>query len=1167
MSAITDFLAANWLPVLLEIIGLLLLAAGLRGRRWGRIFVGGVLVMAGLGGCVSVPMWAALWMISAAASVLAALVFVLLLVGAWSPPAASLAGAVGVFGIAGITLPAVGRRLVEFGRALAEVELLAPWWLLLLAALPLFVWMSRRRLNRREGRPWLALTLRCLGVAALALALAEPRLRQLAEHVTVLFVVDRSQSVPEELGDDPNDPGRRVDLRTVRIRDFLNRAVAARGKGHERDQAGLIVFGRRPRLELPPSDAPRFNLQDLPPATDGSATDIGAALKLALASFPEGTGKRILLASDGNENLGSAEEQARLAHSLGVQIDVLPLAARQRNQDEVLVERVEAPPVIEQGSRIPLRVLVRSFNPHIVVGKLSVKQITEDGTHDVGDRIVRLRLGLNAFSFTRPLTNEQRSYTYEAEFQPEYVEDEKGDKIQDGLPGDRVQNNRASAHVVARGRRRILLLEGKKDEHRFLSERLKAAGEGKFQVYAEPITALERYNDRDQLAVYLSNFDCVILANVSAEQVSEERQEVLRSNTHDQGCGLVMIGGPESYGAGGWQNTAVEKALPVDSEIQSLEVQGKGGLVLIMHASEMADGNLWQKRIAKLAVERLSPVDEVGIIVWDGNHNWHVPLQRIGGNRAAILGQIDKMQPSDMPDFDGSLQMANDALMDPKKEIATKHVILISDGDPQCTMAILPRMKANKITVTTVGVACHGPQEDQKMAAIAKATKGRYYGPNTKPGTSDPRQLPAIYIKESRVVSQSFLHERPFRPILVFRSGPTDRLPDPLPQLLGFVRTSPKPSPLVEVPIRSPKIADQDFPLLATWHYGLGKAVAFTSDAGDPKFWSREWAEGGMFARFWEQVVEWSLRPTERGRLLMTTEHRDGKVHITVEARTDDNRPDDGLLLRGGVTGPPNGRDGAAPTIRFVQTNSGQYEATVDAREAGSYFVTAQAVRVRKVLGKDGKEHEVEEGVDSVRAGVTLPYSPEFSELESNTALLEHLRELTDGKTYEDDEVSLRTAAQSGDLFRPVPDRVRGRQALWPYLVALACLLLLCDVAVRRLAIDVGEVVQKAEKIWDRLRGRAMPPPELAEQTQPRRAEVTDDPTARGSRRFEGSPVTGAPLATDEPARPTTQQPPPQPPAQRQPQQPEDYLDAMRRAKRRVWEERDKDKGQGPGGR
>src|SRR5262249_29187675 len=151
-------------------------------------------------------------------------------------------------------------------------------------------------------------------------------------------------------------------------------------------------------------------------------------------------------------------------------------------------------------------------------------------------------------------------------------------------------------------------------DHQFLADQLAAAGNKKFKVILQPVSVLDNYKDRDQLAVFLSNFDCVILANVSADQVTEEQQEAIRTNTRDQGCGLVMVGGPDSFGAGGWQNTAVEKALPVDSDIKSLKVQGKGGLVLIMHASEMADGNFWQKKIAKLAIERLGPADEVGVI-------------------------------------------------------------------------------------------------------------------------------------------------------------------------------------------------------------------------------------------------------------------------------------------------------------------------------------------------------------------------------------------------------------------------------------------------------------------------------------------------------------------------------------------------------------------------
>src|SRR5262249_12079417 len=159
------------------------------------------------------------------------------------------------------------------------------------------------------------------------------------------------------------------------VLDFINASVQQRGAGHERDLAGLIVFGRRPRLELPPSDTPRFNLRELPSIEDGNATDISAALKLALASFTDGTAKRIVLISDGNKSAGGAGGRPRRAQSLGVQIDVLPVAAGARNPSEVLVERVDAPPVIERGARVPIRVYVRSHNPKTVVGRLTVRQI------------------------------------------------------------------------------------------------------------------------------------------------------------------------------------------------------------------------------------------------------------------------------------------------------------------------------------------------------------------------------------------------------------------------------------------------------------------------------------------------------------------------------------------------------------------------------------------------------------------------------------------------------------------------------------------------------------------------------------------------------------------------------------------------------------------------
>jgi hypothetical protein len=700
--------------------------------------------------------------------------------------------------------------------------------------------------------------------------------------------------------------------------------------------------------------------------------------------------------------------------------------------------------------------------------------------------------------------------------------------------------------------------------HRFLFEKLQEAGNHKFQVDCRPVTVLNNYPDPTKLAVFLGDYDCIILANVPAETVSEDQREAIRANTHDLGCGLVMIGGPESFGAGGWQNTSVEKALPVDADIRAMKVQGKSGLVLIMHASEMADGNFWQKKIAKLAVERLGPADEVGVIDFDFQCKWVVQMQEVGPNRNKILGEIDRMMPGDMMDFDPAFQMAHKELIAPERALSTKHVILISDGDPQFQLATLHKMKADGITVTTVGVACHGANEDQKMATIAKATGGRPYS------VKNPNQLPAIYIKESRLVSQAFVYDKPFQPLVAFRSGPTDRLPDPVKQLGGFVRTTPKNSPLVEIPIQTPKIAEQEFPVLAYWHYGLGKGVAFTSDAGNPKFWSRDWAEAGVFGKFWEQVIEWSLRPTESNRLTMTAEDRKGTIRVTVEARDEENRLDSSLQIRGSITVPAAAEDapGRVQRLNFVQRNTGQYEAEVKAEEAGSYFITAQPFKMVKVKGRDGVEREVEEGMASVRSGITLSYSPEFEMLDTNVALLEKVARITGGKVYEDDDTELAKAAGAGGLFRPAPSD-KSPLPLWHWLVWITGLLLVADVALRRVAIDTSEVRRVLGEMWLRLRGLPVAEgrqDEYIDRLRSKKAEVQKSLAGdRAAFRFEAGDVPAGPVPTagDVPA-PRPSAPPRAAPSVPPPGEPDadpgDALERLRRAKKKVWEERKDEK-------
>jgi uncharacterized membrane protein len=1197
MNRATDLLTAHWLAAILLGVGLalalLLLWTWRRRGSWSLplLLAASTFALLGLGDLLLAPTDWAGWVVGLSLATLIALVSVVFLTGNWSAPLGYTVGGVLLLGLGATAVEPMTEVLSDAGRFLVSLEPLEPWWLLVLLFVPLIIWLSFRSLTGLGPiRRWVAIGLRCALIVFLALALAEVQARYSSENVTVLFVWDRSYSTPKDLDG--------------RIIEFINAAVEKRGPGHEHDQAGLIVFGRTARLELEPKAVPRFGFKDILSEVDRNYTDIGGAIKLALASFPEGTGKRIVLISDGNENLGNAEEQARIAKVNGVQIDVVPLASGRNYDKEVLIHSVEAPQVTEQDARLRVRVVLRSFNPNLVVGQLTLLEIKGVGKAEKLDEargkavienkvegIVRLKQGLNTFEFNRKGTSKEESYTYEARFEPLRIEDAKGNKLHTYRAGDdRDQNNKGSAHVVAWGKKRVLLVEpkveeGKPLEHQLLLERLRAQGKN---LQVEFMGAGELPGVPADLAVFLSKYDTIILANVPAEMLTEAQQKVIRSNTHDQGCGLIMIGGPNGFGAGGWQNTELEKALPVTCDLKALKIEGKSGLVLIMHASEMAEGNMWQKKIAKLAIERLSPVDMLGMIYFDWGgfgHKWHIPFQEIGPNKATILQLVDKMSPGDMPDVDPPLNMAREALTNPKHRLGTKHIILISDGDHwTATPPVLAKLRAAKITCTTVCITSHGADEVKKMKKLATDVGDVGERKSSSYHVTDPKQLPAIYMKESRLVSQSFIYDKqPFQPKLhpEMAGGPTEGLPKNLEKLYGFVRTQRRPSELVEVPIETPKVEGYIFPILAHWHYGLGKVVAFTSDAKTVKhdktrYWDHDWAssESGMYTKFWGQVVDWSLRAVESGRLVMTTELRDGKVKVTVVARDDKGQPVNGLKLRGGVTSPSlrvveNDKAGkeSSGQLKFEQKNSGVYEAEFRAEEFGSYFINVQAVELAPVKGPDGKEKLVEQGFDSVRAGVSIPYSPEFADFESNTALLERVRDITGGKSFADDEASLEAAASSGEIFRSVPLRNRSMQPIWYWLIVLTGVGLFFDVAVRRIAIDPHKVAVVLQQTWAQLRGQviaAPAAPQFLDRLKSRKAAVAEN-LGKAERRFEGTeiPVSAPPGAGDAPtppARPAAR--PDESPRQAEApgeQGPADYASRLLKAKRRAMEDREKD--------
>src|SRR5262249_11657222 len=256
----------------------------LRARRSARLAPALIaLALIGAGGFSFVPHGIALWLTAGAGVVLAAMLIGVILSGHWWTPAGYSLGVVFLFSLGGVALPAVTLALNDAATFLITLRPLAPWWLVLLVLLPASVWLGFRSMaGLGPVRRGLALGLRCLLLLLLILALADTHAIKSSDRITVLFVWDRPLAIPRELA-------RGLDGREGRVTTLITDAVTHRGPGREKDRAGLIVFGRTARLELPPESVPQLPIKTIHSPIDGTYTDVSAAIKLALASFPEDT--------------------------------------------------------------------------------------------------------------------------------------------------------------------------------------------------------------------------------------------------------------------------------------------------------------------------------------------------------------------------------------------------------------------------------------------------------------------------------------------------------------------------------------------------------------------------------------------------------------------------------------------------------------------------------------------------------------------------------------------------------------------------------------------------------------------------------------------------------------------------------------------------------------
>lgn len=843
-----------------------------------------------------------------------------------------------------------------------------PHWLwLLLPAWGWIVWLARTSdVQISPVRRWLAGTARLLIVTAMILALAGFQWQRAVEGMNVFFALDRSDSVPS--------------AQQAQALQWLNQVTRDKPPT---DRAGAVIFGTDAAIESTPGFA--FNLPQVQAVVPTDRTDIGSAIRLATAAFPETGQRRIVLMTDGNENLDDAFNAAVSARASGVSIDVVPLGAER--DDAVSVQRLEMPSAVAKGQAFEVKVFVQAAR----AGPATVRLYRDE--RFLGEKTIRLEAGKNLFAFPQSLAA-PGFYSY----------DVRVEAAGDNIP----QDNRAFGFAWVRGLPRVLLVSTDVEADRLLADALKSSD---LEI---KLTDLKGFPGS---LAELNSYDSIFFCNVAAGDLSREQLRLLESGVRDFGVGFVCVGGDDAYLAGAYRGTPLETILPVNMELSSKKILPPGALVLVIDrsGSMMGDKLEMAKQAAIGAVQALADSDYVGVVAFDGAPDVVADLQK-AANRKQIVNSIAGIGIGGGTSMYPPMERANEMLSNVKASL--KHCIILTDGvsTDGDFPGITRKMADNRITVSTVGLGTD--LNENLLQEIATLGKGRFYY------VPQPTMLPQIFLRETAILLKSAINEEPFTPRIISTTEPTRGI-SAYPPLLGYVAAEPKPR--AEIPL----VTEKGDPLLAHWQYGLGRTVAFTSDARHK--WARDWMAWPQYQQFWRQVAQWSLRRLASADFVVEAAIESGAGRVSVEALDERGNFQNFLNLQALVVGPR----GDKQTVPLKQTGPGHYDANFPAVETGAYLLNVMQM-------ENGRP------VASQIVGTSLAHSPELGSRGPDTALLQRIADTTGGRVLD-------PSGPAGNPFFHERERTYQAQEMWEWLLRFAIIAFVFDVGVRRVQIEREE--------------------------------------------------------------------------------------------------------------
>jgi uncharacterized membrane protein len=835
------------------------------------------------------------------------------------------------------------------------------WPSLLLLLIPYLWWVQRRTLTDLSSKHMqLAGAVRSAIVALVAFALMQPVLYRAGAWISVVYLLDVSQSVSAaaiqsgiQWIQQTNDAGRPQHARFIPF------------------AANSTVFEKLDQLK-----EVRVASSAAGGSIDQSGTNIEDAIDAAIRSFAPHHLKRLVLLSDGNENSGHMMDVLSRLKSEEIRVHTVPSQARTNN--DVWVENILAPPEVTAEEVFPLEAHVYSQ------GDASVEVEIKHGDKSLGAKKVALIRGLNRVAFECSIKDEAGPVMIDAEVR---------------TPNDSfLNNNKFRSSVVVQGRPRILYVESHAQSAHYLQAALTSEGLN--------VNTVNPSNIPNSIET-LDSYDAVVLSDVARNSLSDQQMKIFATYVRDLGGGFILAGGENNYGEGGYSKTAIEDVLPVTFETKKEKPESVAMIVVLDKSGSMGGQKIeMAKEAAKAPLALLQDTDMFGVVAFDYNFYWPVKFQS-ASNRAAITQAISTIIAGGETNIYPAQREAFIQLAGSTNQV--KHVILLSDGRslPDDFEGLTKKMAEAKITVSTVAVGNGADRE--LMEQMAKWGNGRTYY------LEDPAAVPQIFTEETELATGKTLREESFKPV-VKKNVEAFKGIDfaAAPPLLGYVATKSKDTS--EVLLESKR----NDPILARWQYGLGKTAAFLSDLKDR--WAVDWLRWNGYPKFWSQLVRETMRRRDDNEFDFRVVKDGDEAKISINAIQKDGHFRNKLETQVRVVGPEQ----SVSEVAVHQVGPGAYEAKYPITNKGSYLFRA--------VGQDSG------GASRV---IAYSYPDEYHFYPPNTELLRSISNETQGRFQPRPEEIVDANGETTAL--PTP--------LWPYLAAVALVLYLTDVLLRRVRL------------------------------------------------------------------------------------------------------------------